>query len=147
LPGFKIMDKSIESKSIESAVASATVKPNSKRRILVVDDDHDTRQLSVDVLVEAGYNVESARDGAAGWEEIQVRHYDLIVTDNHMPRMTGIEMIAKLRSAFMTVPVVMATGALPTNVIVLNPWLKPDASLQRPFSNDDLLAVVKKILH
>ena len=129
-----------------SAIASGGVKTNTPRRILVVDDDNDTRQLSVDVLVEAGYYVESAKDGAAGWELLQVKNYDLVITDNHMPRLTGMEMIAKLRSAHMSIPIILATGTFPANIIAHNPWLKPDAALQRPYSKDDLVATVKKIL-
>ncbi|MGC9942798.1 MAG: response regulator, partial [Verrucomicrobiota bacterium] len=69
----------------------------SSPRILVVDDNHDTRQLCVNLLVDFGYEVEAAADGAAGWEAIQINHYDLIVTDNKMPKMTGIEMLKKIR--------------------------------------------------
>ena len=77
---------------------------------------------------------------------LQAKSYDLIITDNKMPRMTGIEMIEKLRSASMAVPVIMATESLPTQEFARKPWLKPDATLQRPFSNDDLLAAVRTIL-
>jgi|SRR5580692_4514548 DNA-binding response OmpR family regulator len=119
---------------------------NPSYRILVVDDDRDTRQRSVAVLVGSGYDVESAKDGADGWNALQTNNYDLVVTDNKMPNMTGIEMIARLRSAAMTVPVIMATGILPSNIIAHDPWLKPDAMLQRPFSNEDLLATVRNVL-
>ncbi len=118
-----------------------------RHRILVVDDDHDTRQLSVDVLASSGYHIEIAKDGAAGWKALQSgNNYDLVVTDNKMPNMTGIEMIEKLRSARITVPVIMATKHLPDHEFARKPWLRPDATLQKPFSNDDLLQMVKKIL-
>jgi DNA-binding response OmpR family regulator len=120
---------------------------NPPRRILVVDDYSDTRQLSVDVLAGSGYEVDAVLDGEAGWEALQDIRYDLVITDNKMPRLTGIEMIEKLRSARMTLPVIMATGHLPLNEFARRPWLKPDAMLQRPFSNDDLLEAVQKILH
>jgi FixJ family two-component response regulator len=55
-------------------------------------------------------------------------------------------MIEQLRSAHMTLPVIMATGHLPMVEFARRPWLKPDATLQRPFSNDDLLEAVKKVL-
>ena len=119
---------------------------NSPRRILVVDDDSDTRQLSVDVLVGSGYDVDAVMDGAAGWEALQDTRYDLAITDNKMPRMTGIEMIEKLRSARMALPVIMATRHLPMVEFARKPWLKPDATLERPFSNDELLEAVKKVL-
>jgi DNA-binding response OmpR family regulator len=120
--------------------------PNSAHRILVVDDDSDTRQLSVDILADSGYDVDAVMDGAAGWEALQASRYDLAITDNKMPRMTGVEMIEKLRSARMTLPVIMATGQLPLNEFARKPWLKPTATLQRPFTNDDLLEAVKKVL-
>jgi DNA-binding response OmpR family regulator len=131
----------------ESASAPVRDQTNLHQRILVVDDNRDTRQLSVDVLVGSGYDVEGVTDGAAGWEALQNESYDLVITDNQMPRMTGLEMIEKLRSARMTLPVIMATRYLPTHEFVRRPWLKPDAALERPFSTHDLLAAVNKILH
>ncbi|MGA2246650.1 MAG: response regulator [Verrucomicrobiota bacterium] len=119
---------------------------NLSYRILVVDDDNNTRQQSVNVLVGSGYVVEGVKDGAAGWDALQVNDYDLVVTDNKMPKMTGIEMIAKLRSARMVIPVIMATGLLPTEEFARKPWLKPNATLQRPFTNDELLETVRTVL-
>jgi CheY-like chemotaxis protein len=129
------------------AIAPVRERPNLHQRILVVDDNPDTRRLSVDVLVGSGYDADGVRDGAAGWEALQANDYDLVITDNQMPRMTGLEMIAKLRSATMTVPVIMATRHLPMNDFARRPWLKPNATLEWPFSTDDLLFTVKKILH
>ena len=129
-----------------SRIAATGKRTNPQRRILVVDDDPDTRQLSVDVLTVSGYQVETARDGDAGWEAIQTAKYDLVITDNQMPRMTGIKMIEKVRSASMTLPIIMATSYLPTFEFTRRPWLMPDGALQRPFSNADLIHAVKKIL-
>jgi CheY-like chemotaxis protein len=139
--------KKQEAISVEdSPVASNGEQSNPPRYILVVDDNKDVRQLSVDVLIDSGYEVESAKDGAAGWEALQANDYDLIITDNKMPRMTGIEMLEKLRAARMTLPVIMATSHLPTHEFISKPWLRPDATLQRPFTNDDLLKTVKRVL-
>jgi two-component system sensor histidine kinase and response regulator WspE len=132
---------------IEESALEPTQRPKSSRhRILVVDDASSVRQLKVDLLLDSGYDVEEARDGADGWEALQNGHYDLVITDNTMPRMTGVEMIEKLRSASMTVPVIMATGFMPIFVFARKPWLKPDAALTIPFSNDALLAAVKSLL-
>ena len=119
---------------------------NSPQRILVVDDDSATRQISVKVLVRSGYAVKAVQDGAAGWSALLTGSYDLVLTDNKMPRMTGLEMIEKLRAARMAVPVIMATNCLPLREFARRPWLKPDAMIERPFSNDDLVQTVKKIL-
>ena len=140
--------KNSEIMCVEESAIPIRDQTNPPHRILVVDDDSDTRQLSVDVLAGSGYDVETAKDGAAGWEALQAsNYYDLIITDNKMPRMTGIEMLGKLRFARMSIPTIMATRHLPVHEFDLKPWLKPDATLQRPFSNDDLLEAVKKVLH
>jgi DNA-binding response OmpR family regulator len=120
---------------------------NPPNRILVVDDNRETRQHSVDLLTDAGYEVESVNDGAAGWNELQDCEFDLVITDNVMPRMTGMEMIAKLHSCRLLPPVIMATGCLPTHEFAGKPWLIPNATLERPFSDEDLLATVKRVLH
>jgi CheY-like chemotaxis protein len=125
---------------------STVAQKNPSRRILVVDDDSDTRQLSVDVLVSADFEVAAVVDGADAWEALRAKHFDLVITDNKMPRMTGIELIEKLRYTRLPLPVIMATNQLPTLEFERKPWLRPDATLQRPFSNDDLLAAVKKVL-
>ena len=119
---------------------------NPPQRILVVDDDSSYRQLSVDVLVDSGYTVDTAEDGAAGWEALQAKIYDLVITDNVMPKMTGLEMIGKIRLTGLKVPVMMATGCLPLFEFAGRPWLYPEATLQRPFSNDDFVATVKGVL-
>lgn len=128
--------------------ASALVRGQSKRshRILVVDDDHASRQLQIDLLTASGYQVQAANDGAAGWEALRTDDYDLVITDNHMPRMTGLEMIEKLNFAHMSIPIIMATGNPPTDEFVRKPWLKPEATLQKPFSNNDLLDTINKVL-
>jgi DNA-binding response OmpR family regulator len=115
-------------------------------RILVVDDNKEIRQQSIAILAGSGYEVEGAKDGAAGWDALQHSGFDLVITDNQMPNMTGIEMIARVRAAALPIPVIMATGLLPTNIIAQDPWLKPDAMLQRPFSGAELLETVRNVL-
>jgi DNA-binding NtrC family response regulator len=139
--------KNQESLCVEApAEAPLRHQTTSPRRILVVDDDRDTRQLSVDLLFDSGYNVEAAKDGAAGWKALQDTKFDLVITDNKMPLMTGIEMIEKLRDANMPLPVIMATQFPPVDEFHRKPWLIPDATLERPFTNDELLGLVKRIL-
>jgi DNA-binding response OmpR family regulator len=138
-----------ENTSLQTGELAGTTRqspPDTPKHILVVDDDRDTRQLSVDVLAGSGYDAEGVIDGAAGWDALQTYDYDLIVTDNKMPRLTGIELIGKLRSANMAIPVIMATRYLPTHEFARRPWLTPDAALERPFSNEELLDTVKNVL-
>jgi CheY-like chemotaxis protein len=115
-------------------------------RILVVDDESHVRLLNSEVLKKAGYVVDVAANGADGWTALQTTAYDLLITDNVMPGVTGLEMVKKLRESQMIVPVIMATGTCPKEEIARNPELQPAALLLKPFASDLLVATVKKVL-
>ena len=128
------------------AGASVQCPANSSHRILVVDDDSDLRVLYTEVLARPGYHVDAAEDGAAGWEALQANNYNLLITENEMPKLTGIELVRKLRSARMAVPVVMAAVRLPTLELVQNPPLQLAALLPKPFYISELLQTVRTVL-
>jgi len=65
--------------------------------ILLVDDDPDLLKMTAGILKRAGYDVDTARDGADGWKALHDSHYDLLITDNSMPKVTGLELIQKVR--------------------------------------------------
>ena len=74
------------------------------RRILVADDDEGTRHLISAVLAGAGFDVNAAADGQQAWEALLHEHYDLLVTDNEMPRLTGIQLIERICEAGIACP-------------------------------------------
>ncbi|MDB6018371.1 MAG: phoP 1 [Pedosphaera sp.] len=127
--------------------ASATSKANRRRRILVVDDDTLICQIYSEALFRSGYQVDSAHDGEVGWQTLHaVRHdpdsYDLLITDNNMPKLSGVELVKKLRSERMMLPVIMATSAPPAD----SEELQLTAILPKPFYPDQLVQTVKEIL-
>jgi DNA-binding response OmpR family regulator len=119
---------------------------NPTYRILVVDDDILIRQLSEEVLVRSGYEVDAAEDGAAAWHALNTDEYDLLITDHKMPELTGVELLKRVRAARMALPVIMATGDPPKEEFVQYPWLRPAATLLKPFTGDQLLGTVEQVL-
>lgn len=115
-------------------------------RILLVDDDSGVRQCSTLALVNSGYHVEAAEDGAIAWEALQIKAFNLLITDNNMPKLTGVELVRRVRAAHMAMPVIMATGRLPTEALSGNPSLQLAAMLPKPFSLDELLETVRTVL-
>lgn len=115
-------------------------------RILVVDRDPYVRHLSADVLIRHGYEVNAVEDGAAGWKELQAFNYHLLITEHDLPKLTGIQLVSKLRAARMGLPVVMAAGRLPTRELAQNPALQLAATLLKPLPGDALLNTVKIVL-
>jgi len=119
---------------------------NPPEHILVVEDDIFLRRLNTQVLERSGYEVDAAADGAAAWKELNTDSYDLLITDNSMPKVSGVELLKKMRAARMVLPVIMATGALPTKEFTRYPWLQPAATLLKPYTGEEILSVVKKVL-
>lgn len=115
-------------------------------RILVVDDESAVRALMAAILVGCGYHVDTAEDGAVAWEALRTKPYDLLITDQNMPRKTGVELVKNLRSAHMAMPVVMVAGVLPVEELAQNPSLELSATLLKPFALDELLATVTNVL-
>jgi two-component system cell cycle sensor histidine kinase/response regulator CckA len=134
----------METSSVVEAVPSAPRE--SVHRVLVVDDDVSIRQLTAEMLVSSGYEVDVAADGAAGWEALQAKHYDLLITDNFMPKLTGVEMVSKVQAARMQLPVIMATALFPKEEINRYPWLGTVTTLLKPFRAAELLSTVKRTL-
>jgi DNA-binding response OmpR family regulator len=116
------------------------------QRILVVDEDSDLRHLYAAVLVRPGYHVDAAEDGDAGWQALHASRYDLLITDHDVPKVSGVELVRKLRAARMAVPVIMAARRLPVEELVRDPSLRLAAMLPKPFSIDTLLETVRVVL-
>ena len=116
------------------------------RSILVVEDEPDIRRNNATVLHRAGYNVDTAEDGVFAWEMFGVGDYDLMITDNNMPNLSGIELLKKLYATRMAVPCIMATGKMPEEEFRQCPWLQPAAKLIKPYTVEELVGVVRKVL-
>ena len=128
---------------------SATLQCQSSlpRRILVVDDDPSVRHLNTMILNGAGYRVDAAEDGVVAWDLLRINRYDLLVTDNNMPEVSGVELIKKLRAAGMALPVIMATGKSPEEDCTPYLWLQIAVTLLlKPYTAEEFLGTVRKAL-
>ena len=130
-----------------TAGAISARQPHSRKRILVVEDDADIRRLNIEVLTQAGYQVDAADSGAAAWGAVRRQHYDLMVTENEMACLTGIELIRILQKAQVDLPTILATGTLPDPPFTRYNLLQPAKVLFKPYSGRELLSAVKEVLH
>jgi DNA-binding response OmpR family regulator len=129
------------------AIAALLCETNPPPRILVVEDDDDIRMLNTEALLHSGYRVDAAEDGAVAWEALQLNDYDLLITDNQMPNVSGVELLYKIHAARIKLPTILVTGAPPTEELKRHPWMKVEAMLLKPFTFEEFLTTVKGILH
>ncbi|MBK8478047.1 MAG: response regulator [Opitutaceae bacterium] len=128
------------------AEAGTFIHATAPRRILLVDDDADVREVCARLLRRVGYLVEAASDGEAGWTALQGQSFDLLITDICMPRLTGVQLLGRLRTAGSHLPVVLVSGTLPWEAVDAPPELRPVSTISKPFSTIELLTEVRTML-
>ncbi len=114
--------------------------------ILYVDDDEMIRSICGEILLRAGYSVDLAPDGQAGWEALQRKKYELLIADHNMPRLTGLELAVCVRGAGMELPIIIASGFASFAADDAYSWLRLALILRKPFSPDQLLQTVGTVL-
>ena len=114
-------------------------------KVLVADDDADLRELIAFTLVQAGYAVVKAADGALAVRRFQEENPDLVVLDINMPGLSGFQVCETIRAG-SNVPVIMLTVRGEEEDLVRALGLGADDYLTKPFSPRTLVARVKALL-
>ena len=119
-----------------------------KKKILSVDDSPSIRQMVKLTLSGAGYEVSEASNGVEGLAKAQSSPVDMVVTDLNMPMMNGLSLIRELRklSAYRGVPILFLTTESDAGLKQQAKAAGATGRITKPFQQDQLLAVVKKVL-
>ena len=124
----------------------SAAKASAAHRILLVEDESTVLEFNTMVLIRGGYLVTAVEGCEAAWEALQSASYDLLVTDNQMPGMSGLELVSKLRSAQIGLPIIVASGGIEAEGFAQNQSLQPAIALPKPFTADQLLETVAEAL-
>jgi two-component system sensor histidine kinase/response regulator len=109
-------------------------------RILLVDDEDTFLSIAARALRSNGYEVVEAPDGLEAWALAQWTRFDLVITDNRMPHLSGAELVARLRERQPTLPILRLSGSHD------RPEEGGVRTLFKPFSTDQLVAAVRSLL-
>ena len=113
--------------------------------ILVVDDSASIRQMVSFTLKQKGYSVTEACDGKEGYDKVMGSRFDLIFTDQNMPRISGLEFITKVRGQGIKTPILMLTTENSQAMKEKGKAAGANGWLVKPFNPDQLVTIVKKL--
>jgi CheY-like chemotaxis protein len=125
------------------------IAERAKRLILVVDDDSVIRRTLQVALNNAGYDVLQASDGEEATRLWQDSGPDLILTDIHMPRKSGLLLIEDLQTHGSSTPVIAMTDGGPSgnlNLLGVAKLLGSVRAVPKPYSLDEMLQAVNQEL-
>jgi PAS domain S-box-containing protein len=126
------------------ADAAADARP--VKKVLVVDDNPDVREMAAAFLTSIGYDTVEAESGEAALEQLKTTPVDLVFSDVIMPGgMNGLQLIEEVRRAYPGVATLAATG-YSENILERPPSAKDLQILPKPFKLDDLASLVAKLL-
>ena len=129
--------------------SAATEHKTGTEIILLVEDEPSVRLLTQHILRTHGYTVHEAEDGFQALDLIRrnTLHIDLLITDLVMPGMNGKELAMRLRGHFGDLKVLYMSGYSDNPPVTGAESQGPTTFLQKPFSPEDLIRLVREILH
>ena len=116
------------------------------KRILLVDDDEQLVALLSIRLTKAGYAVTAATTAEDGYQKAQHSDYDVIVLDLLLPRVSGLEVCAKLRARGVLTPVLILSGQTQKEIVIRGLNAGADDYLTKPFNDGELIARIRALL-
>ncbi|QWT46294.1 response regulator [Azospira inquinata] len=118
------------------------------KTILAVDDSTSIRQMVSFTLKSAGYEVVEAADGQDALDKAKSQDFQLVLTDQNMPRMDGLSLIRSLRTlpAYRSVPILMLTTEAGDTMKSQGRAAGATGWLVKPFDPQKLIEVVRKVI-
>lgn len=121
--------------------------PGRGRRVLFVDDDQLVRHAWSALLERQGWQVTRARDGEEGWTlyDRPDQHFDLVLTDQSMPRLDGVGLAQRIRATPVPTPIILISGHV-NEVGAGDLQTLFNAVLHKPVDMSDLGRVMEEVL-
>jgi DNA-binding response OmpR family regulator len=114
--------------------------------ILMVEDDPFVGRVIARFLDREGFTIDIASSAEDVFYRLNLKHYDLVLTDLHLPGMSGAELVDQLRRDAPDLPVILMTGDPDEAIELLASQAGTTALLRKPFANSELLACVSAAL-
>lgn len=122
------------------------MKNNSKKTILLADDDDNLRRVLEFQLQEADYNVLAASDGAEALALFSANDIDSVITDLRMPKVSGLELLEKIKELNAETPVIVVTAFGEVETAVAAVKAGAFDYINKPFNRDEILLTLERAL-
>jgi DNA-binding NtrC family response regulator len=122
-------------------------KPYRLKKILVVDDDQQLREMLLEVLSSLDYFPIGVEDGEEALSQLKIQDFDLVISDIRMPKMNGLDLLKNIKKTDSDIPVVMITGFPSTCPVQTAMQEGADGYLAKPFRIEKIDELMRDLLY
>ena len=130
-----------------SLMKAATQAMPQRRRALVVDDSRQMLDVLCEMIVDEGYDITRAPDGAAALKALSSGHFELVITDLHMGQVSGVDILRRAKELCPATVVIIVTGNACIDPALDAVRYGVDGYLLKPFTMADLLESISHCFH
>ncbi len=130
---------------LNAAATKAKRKKRHAKKILIAEDEGVLRELLAELLRSYNYKVTVASNGAEVLDALNSVLPDLMIIDQKMPVMDGIECIEQIKKREENIPIILAAGS-PTDISDRTSFLKIDKILNKPYNFEELLSIIRELI-
>jgi len=116
------------------------------RKILIVDDNPNMSALLSEMLEVFDHESKIAADGFQALDELKAGGFSMVITDMRMPKMTGLELLEKIKTTYPKIKVVLISGYSGSQIETQAEELKADGFLGKPLMMADIEKLLKDLL-
>ena len=144
---FRILFPVTEAVQEEDVIKSSAAADVMSRSILLVDDEESIRSVTQIILTRKGFKVDSASDGKQALKLFKANpgKYDFIVTDQSMPKMSGVELTQAIRNTKSDIPIMLSTGQLGIEDEKEFKDIGITAHIQKPWTAEELIQRIQEL--
>jgi len=128
---------------LSTAVQRSGAAARKIETVLIVEDDDEFRQILMEILPAMGYQPAEANDGESALEILAERQFDAVISDYMLPKMSGAELMRKIKEDSPQTIVIMITGYAPS--VDGREFGDADGYLMKPFRFDEIDKLLKKL--
>lgn len=117
-----------------------------KGRLLIIDDETELREILMDLLGETASEIEQAANGIEGIDLLKAKKFDAVLSDEKMPKKSGLEVLKWMRENGLNIPFIIHTGYGQKEMVLEAQRLGVYAFIDKPWDEKALISTVEKAL-
>lgn len=132
---------------VRNILMNEAIKNEKIGRLLIIDDEPELRDVLIALLEETAAEIHQASNGLEGIELLKTMTFDAVLSDERMPKKSGLEVLKWMRESGINIPFIINTGYGQRDVVTQAQRLGVYAFINKPWNEQNLIKTVHEALN